>query len=622
MSDLFIPAKTAEKLHMEHPKGTRHKAMLDIAISLIGNGLSETAVFTQLRNQFGGTDISDLEIGNVVSWASNKRPSPSGFSPGRPDRPPSRTPAPPPDKKRTPQEHARWWLGTLEMTQERFSALSPTLLPETKQDRLNRLLDALYAETESLNIVCAYTEHEGKASPSGAGKTLTREGWKEWVGRDGIPQSKAGAWMRPNPTKPSGSGSGGAITDDDITDYRFLLVESDELPIEIQLALFSKFKLPIAAVLLSGGKSVHAWVRIACKDKDSYAATAKRVLGSLVQFGFDPINKNASRLSRLAGASRQIGALNSGEQTLLWLNDVPQAFGEKELVLFESHLELPLIEEKPLKQVLSDASTRYEEIFQNRGRLGIATGIAEFDHDSGGLKNGQMTIIAAETGIGKTTLAMNMVNAALHAGVGVAMFSMEMDRDEICDQLVAMNCGVNRNVFNTGNFSEQDVQKITAMTHQLSEMPLWIFDEPVQTTSQIRSRTFQLSEENKIGLVVIDYIQFTSVMDTRDSREQQIAGISRAIRSLAKEAKKPVVALSQLNDEGKLRESRVIAHDAHTVILLEGDMQDGEMKMRVVKGRSIPKKEYKLIAEARYCRLRSAPLIQTNGQPTRSGCID
>jgi archaellum biogenesis ATPase FlaH len=608
---------------MEHPKGTRHKAMLDIAISLIGNGLSETAVFTQLRNQFGGAaDISDLEIGNVVTWASNARPAPSGFSQGRPSRPPGRPAFTAPDKKRTPQEHARWWLGATLMTRERFSTLSPVPLPENKQDRLNRLLDALYAESENLNIVCAYTETEGKANPSGAGKTITRDAWKDWIGINGIPQSKAGAWMRPNPTKPTGSGSGGAITNDDITDYRFLLVESDELPIELQLALFSKFKLPISAVMLSGGKSVHAWVRVACKDSESYSETAKRILNALLPFGFDPINKNASRLSRLPGATRQIGAQASGEQTLLWLNDVPQPFTEKELAQFESHLELPLLDEKPLKQVLTDASTRYEEIFQNRGKLGIATGIAEFDYDSGGLKNGQMTIIAAETGVGKTTLAMNMVNAALHAAVGVAMFSMEMDRDEICDQLVAMNCGVNRNVFNTGNFLPQDVEKITAMTGELSEMPLWIFDEPVQTTNQIRSRTLQLCEENKIGLVVIDYIQFTSVMDTRESREQQIAGISRAIRSLAKEAKKPIVALSQLNDDGKLRESRVIAHDAHTVIMLEGDMQEGEMKMRVVKGRSIPKKEYRLLAEARYCRLYSPPPIQTNGQPSRSGWID
>lgn len=608
MNDTFIPKKTVEKLSSTHPKGTRHKAVMDIAISLIGNGISEAAVFAQLRSQFE-MDVTDKEIGDVISWVTNKKnPSPSGYGAPRPPSGPSpagiRS-----EIKKTPLDHAHWWLGAHTMTAVKLSSMSPVEIPLGRDAILDKTLETIYQPEEHLNIVCAYTETEGKTNPSGGGKTMTTEEWRAWVAKDGVPSSNAGAWVRPNPCKKEGSGKSGAITDDDIESCRFLLLEFDELPIEIQLALYSKLKLPISTVILSGGKSAHAWVRVACKDRAQYNAVAKRIIDALLPFGVDAANKNAGRLSRLPGAVRKLGAVGDGEQSLLWLNGNAMEFSENDLVAFEESLLIPLIDDKPLRRILQEASYRYDELFQNRGRLGISTGITEFDEDTGGLKNGQMVIIAANTGIGKSTLAMNMINTALLAGVGVALFSMEMDRDEICDILVSMNCRINRNVFNTGNFSAQDAAKIVEQTVMLSNLPLWIFDEPVQTPQQMRTRTMQLAEEGKIGLVVVDYIQFTSVGDTREPREQQIAGISRAIRSLAKESKKAVVALSQLNDEGKLRESRVIAHDAHTVIMLEGDMQEGEMKMRVVKGRAIPKKEYRLITEARYCLMSSPPPV-------------
>lgn len=614
MSDTFIPSKTVEKLSATHPKGTRHKAMLDIAISLIGNGMAETAVFAQLRSQFE-MDVTDKEIGDVISWANKKNPTPSGYgglvgSP-RPPSPPSR-PAVRTEPKKSPLDHSLWWLGSHTMTAVNLVSISPVQLPTSRDAILDKALETLYQPEENLNIVRAYTETNGKTNPSGGGKTISVEEWRGWVAKDGVPCSDAGAWVRPNPCKKEGSGKGGAITDDDIQSCRFLLLEFDELPIEIQLALYSKLKLPISAVILSGGKSAHAWVRIACKDRETYNTVAKRIIDALLPFGVDAANKNAGRLSRLPGAIRKLGAVGDGEQSLLWLDGSSKEFSENDLVAFEESLLIPLIDDRPLRRIVREAACRYDELFQNRGRLGIATGITEFDQDTGGLKNGQMVIIAANTGIGKSTLAMNMINTALLAGVGVALFSMEMDRDEICDILVSMNCRINRNVFNTGHFSEEDAARVTAQSSMLSNLPLWIFDEPVQTPQQMRTRTMQLSEEGKIGLVVIDYVQFTSAGDSREPREQQIAGISRAIRSLAKESKKAVVALSQLNDEGKLRESRVIAHDAHTVIMLEGDMQEGKMKMRVVKGRSIPKKEYMLMTEARYCRMYSPLSIRPN----------
>ena len=182
-----------------------------------------------------------------------------------------------------------------------------------------------------------------------------------------------------------------------------------------------------------------------------------------------------------------------------------------------------------------------------------------------------------------------------------------MDKDEICDLIVSMNCDVNRNCFNTGNFTETDLTKIGMAAPRLSSLPLWIDDSPTLTMAQIRKRVEQLKAENKIGMVIIDYVQIISPEDSREPREQQVAKIAREIRALAKESKLPFIILSQLNDDGKLRESRVVAHEAHNVILLEADESKypASMKMKVVKGRRIPKKNYELTYFPQFCRVSS-----------------
>jgi RecA-family ATPase len=95
------------------------------------------------------------------------------------------------------------------------------------------------------------------------------------------------------------------------------------LPVELQLALFARLPLPVAAVIGSGGRSVHAWVRVDARDADDYRATVAEMLGILARFGVDGKNKNPSRLSRLPGARREIGATGSGIQRLLYLNPNP-----------------------------------------------------------------------------------------------------------------------------------------------------------------------------------------------------------------------------------------------------------------------------------------------------------
>jgi replicative DNA helicase len=250
----------------------------------------------------------------------------------------------------------------------------------------------------------------------------------------------------------------------------------------------------------------------------------------------------------------------------------------------------------------------------------VVTGIEQFDTDTGGLKPGNFIVIAGETSGGKSSLLLNWVNAALLAGVGVALFSLEMDREEICDFLVALNCEVNRNSFNTGQFDPIDIPKIANGIGKLQHLPLWIFDEAIQTAESIDVAVTQLCAENKIGLVGVDYIQLVAPFNPQDNREQQVAGISQDLRATAKKNKVPMMVLSQLNEDGKLRESRVIAHNANIMIMIDKLEEKAGAKMRVVKGRRIQKKNYGLKFTAQFGRIIGTPKITEEDvpQPSRS----
>jgi len=608
MPETFINLKTAEKLTSPTPAGTRHNTAIQIALDLLGNGLSDTAVFETLRGKYDSS-LTDTELRQIISWASQKHPSPS-LTRGnghhvRTDHP----------KKRTPIEHTRWWLSGRQMTLEQFTESSQLPIPSDRQEQLRIVLELIYDGADSLNIVCDFIERDSKACPKGAGKILSRDGWLEYLGKKGVPQSKAGAWFRPNPCGPKGSGTSGAVMDSDISAHRFLLLESDVLPLEMQLMLFSKLKLPISVVLLSGGLSAHAWVRLGCSNATDFSERARRIVSALAPFGIDQANKNPSRLSRLPGALRVIGAKGTGLQSLLWLNPGKMDLKDDELELFESSLEFPALEEKPFKKVVQDALVRYEELFNNQGKTGVPTGIADFDRDTGGLKPGQMMVVSAESGSGKSSVALNIANAALAVGKPVALFTLEMLNEDIADILFAMNCKIERDKFNTGRFFENDLQAMVRKAATLANYPFWSCDESRLNVDQIRKRVLQLKREFNVELVIVDYAQIVSSQDNFSPREQQVAEISRGLCAIAKDAKVPVVVLSQVNDQGKLRESRVIGHEAHIVVSLENHESDGRIIFHVVKGRRIQKKSYVLHYEPQFCFVKSESKIKDDDIP-------
>lgn len=599
----MIPAKTAEKLNGDHPEGTRHQAAMQIAVPLIGNGMPANAVFLTLRDKFP-PDVTDRELRGIVDYAVSKRPTPSGFGNGeRPQFSRSFSAAPEP-KRRTPVEHTTWWLNGQTTTLEKFTFRSQLPIPEEPHLALRQVFELLYSGTDNLNIVCSFELRGEKAQPKGAGRILSRDKWIEYLGKKDVPESEAGAWFRPNPCKAHGSGHAGAVTDSDIESFRFLLLESDVLTVEMQLALFLKIKLPIALVTLSGGGSAHGWVRLDSPDIKDYETKARRIVDILHPFGIDQANKNPSRLSRLPGANRVIGASGDGIQRLLWLNPGAPAITQDGIIALENQMLVPAIEEKPFKRLIEEAIPRYEEMYANRGKLGVPTGFKSFDRATGGLKAGGYTLIAAATGVGKSTLAVNMINAALSEKYGVVLFSLEMTREDITDMMFSINCRVDRNAFNTGEFLPVHFETMAEGCRWMKDLPLWVDDDPSITVEMVRRRTLSLCSEGLIGLAVVDYAQLTMPDCKPDNREQAVAAVALGLRLLSREAKIPIIVLSQLNDDGKVRESRKLTHEAATVLIVsrkDGTLTDPHLTMTIAKGRKIPSAPLHLYMKAEHC---------------------
>ncbi len=197
-------------------------------------------------------------------------------------------------------------------------ARSPIPIPSALPDSSAPILQALYEPGELVNIVTdCQIAPSGKAKPKGHGITMTREAWIQQLSRGPLACGLGGAWLRMNPV------DGQGIGDSNVTAFRFALFEFDGIPLETQLPFIAKMEFPVAAILTSGGGSVHAWLKI---NRGNAAAYEQRVLSLhllLGHYGADPQNKNASRLSRMPGVVRSIGGRNGGAQRLLYLNPNP-----------------------------------------------------------------------------------------------------------------------------------------------------------------------------------------------------------------------------------------------------------------------------------------------------------
>jgi len=239
----------------------------------------------------------------------------------------------------------------------------------------------------------------------------------------------------------------------------------------------------------------------------------------------------------------------------------------------------------PIKDVLVESFTKLEELYNRKQHItGVPTGFSELDYKTAGLHGSDLVLIAARPAMGKTAFALNIAtNAALRGNTPVALFSLEMSKEQLVNRVLCSEAMVDSNKVRTGKIEEEDWVKLAEAIGPLSEAEIYIDDTPGISIMDIRTKCRKLKLEKNIGLVVIDYLQLVQGSSKRGgSREQEISEISRSLKIMAKEINVPVIALSQLSRAAEqrpdhrpmlsdLRESGAIEQDADIVMFLYRD---------------------------------------------------
>ena len=261
----------------------------------------------------------------------------------------------------------------------------------------------------------------------------------------------------------------------------------------------------------------------------------------------------------------------------------------------------------PIGDVMEKTLGEVEAASSHDGRLlGIPTGFRDLDELTGGFQGGQMIVIAARPAIGKSTLGLDICRAAsIGAGATSVIFSLEMSREEITKRMLSAESGVKLTKMTKGPMGPNDWERLAQTAARVSRAPLFIDDSPNMSLMEIRAKCRRLKQRENLGLVVVDYLQLMSSGKKVESRQQEVAEFSRALKLLAKELDVPVIAISQLNRSPEqrgdkrpmlsdMRESGSIEQDADIVILLhrddayDRDARPGEADFIIAKHRSGP----------------------------------
>jgi replicative DNA helicase len=258
-------------------------------------------------------------------------------------------------------------------------------------------------------------------------------------------------------------------------------------------------------------------------------------------------------------------------------------------VLDRSEQEVFLVSERrigeglaPIDPLLGPAIEKAEELQRVGSEVtGIPTGYRDLDRKLAGLHDTNLIIIAARPSMGKSALALNIAQNVALQDKPVAIFSLEMSREEVVSRMLCSTGRIDLQRLNTGRLTESDFTKLSNAASQLYKKPIYVDDSPGLTVTEIRAKARRLRRRPGLGLVVVDYLQLMHGSGG-ENRQQEIALISRSLKNLARELEVPVIALSQLNRAleqredkrprlGDLRESGALEQDADVVMFIYRD---------------------------------------------------
>jgi replicative DNA helicase len=262
----------------------------------------------------------------------------------------------------------------------------------------------------------------------------------------------------------------------------------------------------------------------------------------------------------------------------------------------------------PIKEILISSFNRIEKLYSTKASItGIPTGFTDIDNKTSGMQKSDLILVAARPSMGKTAFALNIVqNAALKTGVPVAIFSLEMSREQLVNRMICAEANIDSHRLRTGNLDEDDWPKLALSVNKLSKANVYIDDTPGITVAEMRSKCRRLKMERGLELIVIDYLQLMQGNGRAESRQQEISDISRSLKALAREMDCPVLALSQLSRAPEMRsEHRPMLSDLRESGAIE---QDADIVMFLYRDEYYhPDTEKKNIAEVIIAKQRNGP---------------
>ena len=238
----------------------------------------------------------------------------------------------------------------------------------------------------------------------------------------------------------------------------------------------------------------------------------------------------------------------------------------------------------PIRQIVMNAMDKIEIASRNDGNVtGIATGFIDLDYRTAGMQPSDLILVAARPSMGKTAFVLNMAQyMAFNQNQTVAIFSLEMSKEQLVNRLFSMESRVDSQHIRTGKLSDAEWEKLIESAGMIGRSNLIIDDTPGISISKLRSKCRKYKLEHNLAMIIIDYLQLMSGSGKSDSRQQEISDISRSLKALARELNVPVVALSQLSRAveqrpdhrpmlSDLRESGAIEQDADVVMFIYRD---------------------------------------------------
>ena len=308
-----------------------------------------------------------------------------------------------------------------------------------------------------------------------------------------------------------------------------------------------------------------------------YLATLTQMVPTTVNWShYADIVREKAVLRRLIGASNEIMRMGYQQQELL-----PDILNRSEKLIFDIAMKQGVgAELEGARTILARTYEQIGELAKQKGGIsGVTTGLRDLDSCLTGMHGGELILIGARPSMGKTTIAINIATNAARSGKTVAVFSLEMPREQIMMRILCSEARVDMQAVRSGSLKDKDWDRLCLALPVVAKMPLYVDDTAGMSPAQLRSRCRRLMLEKGLDLIVIDYLQLMTADGRNENRQLEVSEISRSLKAIALELKVPLIACAQLSRANTqrsdkrpmlsdLRDSGSIEQDADVVMFL------------------------------------------------------